>query len=341
MKTFSIPRHYDASKADQVYKVDYKGLAEKAIAYKQAEGITNSAMDKYKIALMPIDEQITFGIPGFELFVQNAPEDTKRLAEWLYRNFGRITTIFPTMDTHTAMQIFHSLFFIDASGIPVAPNTVISSDDLTKGIYQVNPAVATALGVGYTTLTKHVLHYTQSLERNGKYSLIIWDYHAMLGGIGHALIPLLEEAIFFHTQVRNSQPGIEIKGGSPLTENYSVLSPEVLNTYDGSPIASKNARFIEKLLNYDMVIIAGQAKSHCVAFSIEDLLTEIQAKDPALAKKVYLLEDCTSPVVIPNGPDFTDQGNQAFERFRNAGMHLVKSTTPIDQWPDVEVSKLV
>ncbi|MDR0859825.1 MAG: isochorismatase [Candidatus Peribacteria bacterium] len=340
MKNFSIPSHYDSSKADQVYRVDYKGLASLAPAYKKAEGITNSALDKYKIALMLIDGQITFGIPGFELFVLNAPEDTKRLATWLYLNLGRITKIFPTMDTHTAMQIFHSLFFIDASGNPVAPNTMISSDDLINGTYRVNPAVAGALNVGYTTLTQHVLHYAKSLERNGKYKLIIWDYHAMLGGIGHALIPLLEEAIFFHTQVRNSQPGIEIKGGNPLTENYSVLSPEVLDTYDGKAIAQKNSRFIEKLLNYDILIITGQAKSHCVAFSIEDLLTEIQAKDPALAKKVYLLEDCTSPVVIPGIVDFTDQGNQAFERFKNAGMHLVKSTTPIDQWPDVDVSKL-
>jgi nicotinamidase-related amidase len=341
MRQFNVPRHYDASKADQVYRVDYRGLASSATVFKKAEAITNSATDKFKIALMPIDMQNTFCIPGFELFVLNAPEDTKRLTEFLYRNLGRITKIFPTMDTHTAMQIFHSLFFLDEQGETIAPNTVISSTDLINGKYRVNPAVASDLGVGYTVLSQHVIHYTKSLERNGKYSLNIWDYHAMLGGIGHALVPLLEEAIFFHTIARNAQPGIEIKGGNALTENYSVLSPEVLDTYDGRAIASKNSRFIEKLLNYDILIITGQAKSHCVAFSIEDLLTEIQAKDPALAQKVYLLEDCTSPVVIPGIVDFTAQGDQAFERFKNAGMHLVKSTTPIDQWPGIDGNKLV
>jgi nicotinamidase-related amidase len=341
MKQFVIPGHYDPSKADQVYRVDYRGLASNAIAYKKAEGISNSATDKYKIAVMPIDMQITFGIPGFELFVLNAPADTKRFSEFIYRNLGYITKIFPTMDTHTSMQIFHSLFFVDEKGNLVAPNTMISSADLKGGKYRVNPAVAGALNVQYSALTRHVIHYTETLEKTGKYSLIIWDYHAMLGGIGHALIPLFEEAIFFHTITRNSQPGIEIKGGNPLTENYSVLSPEVLTTADGSSIDQKNARFIETLLNYDVVIIGGQAKSHCVAFSIEDLLTEILAKDPDLAKKVYLLEDCTSPVVIPGVVDFTAQGDQAFERFRNAGMHLVKSTTPMDQWPGVDVSKLV
>ncbi len=340
MKKFALPKHYDASKADQVYRIAYQNLAQEGLAYKAAEQITDAATDKFKIALMPIDVQNTFCIPGFELFVQGAPEDSRRLTEFIYANVGRITKIFPTMDTHKAMQIFHSLFFIDQQGNPVPANTMISSDDLVKGIYVVNPGIATSLGVSYTALRKHVIHYAQSLEKKGKYQLAIWPYHAMIGGIGHALVSLVEEAVFFHTIARNSESGIEIKGGNPLTENYSVLSPEVLDTYDNTAIAQRNSRFIEKLLNYDMLIIAGQAKSHCVASSIDDLLTDIMSKDPALAKKVYLLEDCTSPVIIPGVIDFTDHANQAFERFRNAGMHVVKSTDPIDQWPDVDVNKI-
>lgn len=341
MKKFTTPKHYDASKADQVYQISYQNLAQDGAAFKAANGITDAATDKFKIALMPIDMQNTFCVPGFELSVLGAPEDSKRLAEFIYGNMGRITKIFPTMDTHKAMQIFHSLFFLDSNGNHVPAMTMISSDDLIKGVYVVNPAVAASLGVSYTALRKHVIHYADSLSKRGKDKLVIWHYHAMLGGIGHALVALIEEAIFFHTIVRNSESGTEIKGGNPLTENYSVLSPEVLDTYDTTTIAQRNSRFIEKLLNYDMLIIAGQAKSHCVAWSIDDLLTDIMSKDPSLAKKVYLLEDCTSPVVIPGIVDFTDQANQAFERFRNAGMHIVKSTDPIDQWPDVDVNKLM
>jgi len=47
------------------------------------------------------------------------------------------------------------------------------------------------------------------------------------------------------------------------------------------------------------VIIAGQAKSHCVAWTIDDLLEDIIAQDRRLVEKVYLLEDCTSAVVVP------------------------------------------
>ncbi len=93
----------------------------------------------------------------------------------------------------------------------------------------------------------------------------------------------------------------------------------------------KNTRLLQKLLDFDVIIIAGQAKSHCVAWTIDDLLTEIMAIDPNLAKKVYLLEDCTSPVVVPGVIDFTDQANAAFQRFAQAGMNLVKSTQAIDR----------
>ncbi len=63
------------------------------------------------------------------------------------------------------------------------------------------------------------------------------------------------------------------------------------------------------------------------------LLSEIENKDPALASRVYLLEDCTSPVVIPDVIDYTEPANKAFERFSDAGMHIVRSTDPISTWP--------
>ena len=116
-----------------------------------------------------------------------------------------------------------------------------------------------------------------------------------------------------------------------------MLRPEVLESADGRPIAQKNTRFIQKLLDFDAVIIAGQAKSHCVAWTIDDLLTEIQVKDPDLAQKVYLLEDCTSPVVVPGIIDFTDQADAAFDRFAKAGMHLIKSTDAIETWPGLSL----
>jgi nicotinamidase-related amidase len=155
----------------------------------------------------------------------------------------------------------------------------------------------------------------------------------MLGGIGHALVSAVEEAVFFHAIARAAQPDFQVKGGNPLTEHYSVLGPEVTDGPDGSPIAERNRSLIEKLLEFDGVVIAGQAKSHCVAWTIDDLLADLRRRDTALARKVYLLEDCTSPVVVDGAIDYTDEAEAAFRRFADAGMHVVRSSEELDTWP--------
>jgi nicotinamidase-related amidase len=148
----------------------------------------------------------------------------------------------------------------------------------------------------------------------------------MLGGIGHALVSSVEEAVFFHGIARASQPDFHVKGDNSFTEHYSVIGPEVLQGPDGKPIAGKSEKFLRKLEQFDAVLIAGEAKSHCVAWTIDDLLQQVLARDRRLAEKVYLLEDCTSPVVIPGVIDYSDAADAAFRRFADAGMHVVRST---------------
>ncbi|WP_445175162.1 isochorismatase [Microcoleus sp.] len=327
------PDYFDTKKVSEVWRVPYQERAAEAKEWAEKYSIQPAASDKNRICLLIIDAQNTFCLPEFELFVggrsgSGAVDDNLRLCEFIYRNLNAITTIAPTMDTHTAMQIFHPIFWINEAGEhPLPAATSITLEDVQQGTWKVNPAVAHSIAAGnYSALQKHALHYVQKLSEDGKYPLTIWPYHSMLGGIGHALVSAVEEAIFFHSIARNSQAFFEIKGGNPLTENYSVLRPEVLDGPEGNSIAQKNASFIDKLLGFDAIIIAGQAKSHCVAWTIDDLLTEILARDWKLAKKVYLLEDCTSPVVVPSVVDFTEQADAAFQRFAAAGMNVVKST---------------
>jgi nicotinamidase-related amidase len=77
------------------------------------------------------------------------------------------------------------------------------------------------------------------------------------------------------------------------------------------------------------VLVAGQAKSHCVAWTVADLLEAA----PELAPSVYLLEDCTSPVVVPGAADYTADADRAFAGFAERGAHIVRSTEPIAAWP--------
>ena len=250
----------------------------------------------------------------------------------MYRNLGEITQIFPSLDTHRAMQVFHAIWLVDENGNHPGPYTLVSAEDVASGRWRANPAVAEALGIGRDYAARHLVHYTRRLADGGKYDLMIWPYHAMLGGIGHALVPAFEEAVFFHGVARLSNPEFQVKGDNPLTEHYSMVGPEVTEGPDGDRLGGKNTQLIETLLSFDAVVVAGQAKSHCLAWTIDDLLEE-EGLGSRLAERTYLLEDCTSPVVVPGVVDYTDEAEAAFERYAAAGLHVVRSTEPLSSWP--------
>ena len=339
-KELAIPSHFDPKKVGEVWRVPYQERAAEAEKWAREHHITAAVADRYRVCMLLVDVQNTFCTPGFELYVggrsgTGAVDDNRRLCAFIYRNLSLITEICPTMDTHQAIQIFHSVFLINDKGEHPSPFTLISAEEVGRGVWKFNPALSDSLGITSTDGQGYLLHYTRQLRAGGKYDLTIWPYHAMLGGIGHALVSSVEEAVFFHTMSRRYRTDFQIKGDNPFTENYSVLSPEVLTDADAKPIAQKNTRLIQKLLQWDAVVIAGQAKSHCVAWTIDDLLEDITVRNQQLAEKVYLLEDCTSPVVIPGVIDYTDQGDAAFQKFADAGMHVVRSTEPIENWPGI------
>ena len=335
-----LPDHFDPERIAEIWRVPYEERAASAERWAEEHGLRPAAEDRFRICVLAVDVQNTFCIPEFELFVggrsgTGAVDDNRRLCEFLYRNLDSITRVVPTMDTHQAMQIFHSIYLVDADGRHPAPYTLVSAEDVERGRWQVDPAVAASIGIEPEYARRHLLHYTRALEEGGKYSLTIWPYHAMLGGIGNALVPAVEEAIFFHSIARLSQPSFQVKGQNPLTEHYSILGPEVMTGPDGIEIAEKNQRLVDRLLAYDAVVIAGQAKSHCVAWTIDDLLEAATGRERRLAERVYLLEDCTTPVVVPGAVDYTDEADAAFARFADAGMNVVRSTEPIESWPGI------
>jgi nicotinamidase-related amidase len=331
-----IPAFYQAEQVAQVWRVPYQTRAAQAQQWAAQYAIAPAAQDQLRTCLLLIDVQNTFCLPDFELYVggktgQGGVTDNQRLCEFIYRNLGSITEIVATLDTHSVSQIFHPSFWVNPAGEHPQPATMIHPSDVSEGRWQVNPAIAHSLQQPYLRLQAYAQHYVQQLAAADKYPLTVWPYHAMLGGVGHALVAAVEEACFFHGMVRQTQPRLELKGANPLTENYSVLSPEVRGDEQGRPIDQKNTGLIQALLNFDRVIVAGQAKSHCLAWTVADLRAEMT--EPGQAQRVYLLSDCTSPVVIPGVVDFSESADAAFAGFAAAGMHLVESTMPLQTWP--------
>jgi nicotinamidase-related amidase len=303
-----LPPFFDWVSIADVRQVPYERRAAEAAAWAETHGIAPARDDTRRVGLLLVDCQNTFCTPGFELFVPGAPEDHRRLCNFVYRNLGEITQIVPTLDTHQALQVFHAAWLVDADGRHPPAYTVVSVQDIENGVWRAaDPAEQT-----------HLIEYVHALEAGGRYRLTIWPYHAMLGGLGHALVAAVEEAIFFHSIARQVSPAFQVKGNDPRTEAYSVLGPEVG--------AQRNEALVELLRSFDAVLIAGQAKSHCVAWTVEDLLEDLPAD------RLYLLEDCMSPVVVPGAVDFTAEANKAVARFAALGVTVVRSTEPLETW---------
>lgn len=347
VKALPIPSHFNPDNAASwSYDPDLSSLYDLARTWRQKHNLEPAGASEFDMHLLLVDEQKDFCLPEGTLYVggrsgRGAIDDSRRTAEFIYRNLGTIKNITTTMDSHFAFQVFTPSFWVTGQGRPVAPYREISSTDVQSGQVRPNPAIAWWLSGGdYDWLREYVLHYTRELERTGKYSLYIWPPHCVVGSAGHALVGIIQEARMFHSFARDTQSWVELKGDNPLTEHYSVLRPEVLKSHDGVVLAEKNEELLKKLLSADAIVIAGQAASHCVKNTLEDLLAEMLARDPALTGKVYVLSDCMSAVAVPDGRggfvvDFTEETERALQRFAARGVHVVKSTDPIEKWPEI------
>ena len=346
VNTLPIPGHYDPEHAIAVdYQVkDINALQKQAENWKNEHNLHAVGGDHKKIHLLVIDDQTDFSFPSGALYVagqsgKSAMEAHHHLVQFIYRYLSMISQITCTLDTHLPYQIFFTSAHVDTNGNHPAAHTMISANDYRSGKYQPNPAMARQLGIDPMWLRRQFTHYCEQLEKSGKYQLYLWPYHCILGSPGHCLTGIVEEARLFHGFARGAENRPEIKGGNPLTEHYSIFSPEVATCWDGRPIpgAQKNTHLIETLLKADVVIMAGLASSHCVKASIADFLGEIKQYDPALARKVYILRDCTAAVVVPGGIDFTQDAEIALQHFQSEGMHVVNSTDPIESWPEIQL----
>lgn len=347
MRLLPLPGFYQPRRAaDWTYRPDAEELRQAALSWRREHGIAASGSDPRHVRLLLIDAQRDFCFPEGTLYVggrsgRGALEDNDRIARFVYRNLDALSEITCTLDTHYPFQIFFASFWEDASGQPLGAHREITADQVRSGAVRPRRSLASWLGGGGEAwLNRQAEFYCAELERAGKYRLYLWPPHCLLGGDGHSLAGVVQEARLFHAYARDARNGIELKGGHPLTENYSALSPEVLGRHDGGDLAGRNDALVGELLRSDALVVAGQALSHCVKSSLDDLLAEIQSRDASLAGRVYILTDAMSSVAVPDTSrpgellfDFTPQGEDALLRYRAAGMHLVHSTTPMEAWP--------
>jgi nicotinamidase-related amidase len=228
--------------------------------------------------LLLIDPQNDFCDPRGTLFVPGADQDCTRLAAFIDAptapaGFDAITV---TLDCHSSYAIFHPAFWRCRDDSHPAPFTEITHEAIRTGDFApVDP-----------NLQDYVLRYTEALERGCRYKLCIWPPHCLTGTWGHCVEGTLRAALD-RWEVRHPGKSVQyvLKGTNPLTEHYSALRPEVPDPAD-PPTPALSA----SLAAADRLYVTGQALSHCVLFTLRDLVREV---DP---KKITLFATYTSPV---------------------------------------------
>jgi len=311
------PSFYNENDVTKLYTPRYDEIMSEAAEFIKNYNIQAASHDRKKVAMFGIDAQIGFCTPGASLYVPGADKDVNRAIQFIYENIDKITELHYSLDTHYAYQVFHPTFWVDSEGNHPSAYTIITYDDIKNGKWM--PSVHPV----------YVEDYVKQLESQGKYSLCIWPFHTMLGSIDHALVPALFEASLFHSIVRKVPVRFETKGQHALTENYSVMAPEVKqllkNTDKELNVGQYNTKFFKALMNNDIVIIWGEAASHCVKYTIEDLINQIKTVDPSLIDKIVVFKDCMSPVIHPV-IDFVSITENALKSFEQEGIKVINST---------------
>ncbi|NDJ75813.1 MAG: nicotinamidase [Chloroflexi bacterium] len=284
-----------------------------AIASGQAAGWAPATEDTRRIILLLVDPQVDFIHQDGALSVPGAVDDTRRTVEWLYRHGAAVTTVASSLDSHYPVQIFSPTWWVDAQGHPPVPFTQITAAEVEAGRWR--PVYETDWSV----------QYVHRLEEQAKKVLMIWPFHTLIGTPGHAITPSLYEAIAYHAAARQVQPIFEIKGTIPKTEHYSLLEPEV--KVPDHPQGSLNTAFLDMIAGYDLVYIAGQAKSHCVLETLTSMVNHFSDQPEQMAKWRVLV-DCMSSVAHPE-VDFDAIANQTLAEYAERGLKLVHSTDPL------------
>ena len=261
----------------------------------------STTSQKQKNILFIIDPQIDFHPEG-ALGVPGANEDSARIADFISANQHNIDEIYVSLDSHHRIHIAHGVFWTNAKGEHPPPFTLIRSTDVENGSWV--PVDSSQ--------REHAKFYTKALEEKGRFVVCIWPEHCLIGTPGHAVVPVLNDAL--QSWVTSNMKTVQYihKGTNCLTEMYSALAAEVPMDNDAS--TALNTNLLEQLHTADRVLICGEAKSHCVNYTMRDIAANWK-KDPSA---LVLLNDCTSAV-----PGFEEAANTFAQDMRDMGCRVV------------------
>ena len=224
----------------------------------------------------------------------------------MYQNLEHITTIIATADSHMPHHIFFAPWWITEDGEYPEPFTIITYKDIAS--HSIIPLID----------KKSSIHYVKTLESTGKKQLCIWPSHCLIGSLGQKLMPMLAEAIIYHSFMRTTNPIYMEKGSTAMSEYYGIFYPEVhISNHHQVEI---NTKLFDILMAHDRIYVAGQSKSHCILETLKQIALHDREQKSSLLEKIVFLEDCSSNIKHPSidfapliEPDFKILQKQGLE----------------------------
>lgn len=257
-----------------------------------------------RILLLIIDMQHDFCSPEGSLYVEGSENDTSRLAKFISKNEDQIDQIILTQDSHNVVDISHPVFWEDKEGNHPEPFTHISLKKVLGSLWR--PRFQKGKAV----------EYIRKLENQGEFPHTIWPEHCIIGSKGAAITDQIMEPVKAWAR-KGRFYDIIVKGTHPLTEHFGALKANV--PVPGAPETHLNAGLVDKLVHADIIYIAGEAKSHCVAVTIKQMIHL-----SGLARKLRIMEDCMSDVT-----GFETLALNIYDKARDDGARFVSSADPI------------
>lgn len=267
-----------------------------------------------KIEMVIIDPQVDFASPKGSLYVPKGDVAMDRLSQMVERLYPKLNDIHITLDSHHAFDIAHPTMWRDASGRMPDPFTLISSADIRAKKWM--PYML--------SMYDQVLDYAEKLEKTGKYVHTIWPKHCLIGTEGHNVWPNLMNAVSKWTD-RGGVIDFVAKGTNVMTEHFSAVKAEVPDPLDMS--TQTNMKFIERLEEADILLLAGLAETHCVLATVEDIANGFKNQD--FIKKMVLVTDATAPVPDPPAAPglFSNRVKKFMKEMTARGMKTTTSDT--------------
>lgn len=243
--------------------------------------------------------------------VKGAHADMLRVADIVRAGQETLSAITVTLDTHHRVDIAHPAFWRQRDGRPVTPFTAITAADVRAGRYQ--PRDPAAL--------PRAQAYVDALQARGRYTLMVWPVHCQVGSWGHNVHAAVQAACTAWEEARLQPVQYVHKGINPWTEHYSALQAEVPDDADAG--TQLDETLLARLDAAGTLMVAGEASSHCVRATVEDLVGNLPGGRP---ERVVLLSDCMSPV-----GGFEDQADAFLAAMQARGVTLASSADVIAQ----------